>query len=208
MEHTTLSSPPLPVASELEPAAVQDRLLNDRPAHRSRPRFRSYQSDQWALRFQDLNAFRQEFGHCHVPHVFPANPALAQWVKRQRYQYKLYQRGAHSTLTPERLQGLRQLGFVFDSHMAAWEERMEELRRYHAKFGTCRVVPNASRVVVGAGTSGDSSSSSKDWTQLAMWIKTQRRQYRLFQKGQPSTMTVERIAQFDKLGLVWNPSRI
>jgi hypothetical protein len=45
-------------------------------------RFRSYQSEQWWERHADLVKFRDSHGHCLVPHVYPEQPALAQWVKR------------------------------------------------------------------------------------------------------------------------------
>ena len=36
-----------------------------------------------------------------------------QWVAKQREQYKLYQRGKHSFLTPDRLEKLNSIGFVW-----------------------------------------------------------------------------------------------
>ncbi|KAG7372861.1 helicase domain protein [Nitzschia inconspicua] len=65
-------------------------------------RLHNYQTSQWDIRFQELIAFHQEHGHLLVPHSFPPNPKLAQWVKRQRHQYKRKHTGHHSTLTDER----------------------------------------------------------------------------------------------------------
>ena len=47
-------------------------------------RFRGYQADQWAERFEELCAFFKNHGHCQVPHSFVENEALARWTKRQR----------------------------------------------------------------------------------------------------------------------------
>lgn len=48
-----------------------------------------YQQDQWSIMYDQLDDFRRTNGHCLVPYGFQGNPALARWVKRQRYQYKL-----------------------------------------------------------------------------------------------------------------------
>jgi Helicase associated domain len=41
-------------------------------------RFRTYQSDQWKERFEELKAYKETFGHCVVPHNYLHNgsPAL------------------------------------------------------------------------------------------------------------------------------------
>jgi len=154
-------------------------------------RFRRYQADQWMERFEDLVAFKSENGHCLVPHSFPPNQQLAQWVKRQRYQHKLKMLGRHSTLTDERQQELEQMGFVWDSHRAAWDERLEDLKKYRSTFGNCLVPTNY-----------DENRS------LAVWVKCQRRQYRRFRLGQQSTMTQERFEELDRLGFDWNPRNL
>lgn len=43
---------------------------------------RKFQVEQWNERFQELLAFREQHGHLFVPHSYPANQQLAQWVKR------------------------------------------------------------------------------------------------------------------------------
>ena len=110
--------------------AVEERRSISGEDTKSSHRFRSYQSQQWYERFQDLLKFRQSHGHCLVPHKWSSNVALAQWVKRQRYQYKLKKAGMHTTMTDERERALEQLGFVWDSHAAVWEERLNEIRIY------------------------------------------------------------------------------
>jgi hypothetical protein len=42
-------------------------------------RFRPYQAEQWSEKFQELLDFKQEKGHCCVPHTYQENPALARW---------------------------------------------------------------------------------------------------------------------------------
>jgi Helicase associated domain len=45
-------------------------------------KFRKLQSGQWNERFRELLQFKEEHGHLFVPHSYPPNQQLAQWVKR------------------------------------------------------------------------------------------------------------------------------
>jgi len=65
--------------------------------------------------------------------------ALARWVKRQRYQYKLLQEGKRSTLSKDRVQALDDVGFVWDSQRAAWLERLGELKQFRKEYLHCNV---------------------------------------------------------------------
>lgn len=108
-------------------------------------RFRSHQTENWMERFQELVAFRNQHGHCLVPNVFKENLPLAEWVKRQRYQYKLFRLGQRSTMSVERMKSLEKLGFVWNSHDQVFEERLKELEDYRAIHGDCNVPSRYSR---------------------------------------------------------------
>jgi hypothetical protein len=154
-------------------------------------RFRYYQVGQWSERFQELVIFRQHHGHCLVPYDFPENQPLAQWVKRQRYQHKLKQMGRHCTLTDEREAALAdEIGFIWDSHKAVWEEHFRSLYDFYEQQGHSNVPSNFPD------------------KRLSIWVKCQRRQYKLYTKGGRSTMTAERIHQLEQLGLNWNPRKL
>jgi hypothetical protein len=149
-------------------------------------RFRPYQAEQWDLKFDELLEFKQRYGHCGVPHTYQENRALARWVKRQRYQYKLKQDGKVSTMTDCRIKTLERIGFVWDAHSEAWEERLHDLMMYRAEHEDCNVpthfAPNK---------------------QLATWVKCQRRQYKLLRAGKQSTMTIDRSNTLDRMGFTW-----
>jgi hypothetical protein len=66
------------------------------------------------------------------------------------------------------------------------EERLNELREYHAIHGDCNV-----------------PSSYAENPKLATWIKCQRRQYKLLQEGKTSNMTLERMTELHKIGFCW-----
>ena len=89
-------------------------------------------------------------------------------------------------MTVERIAMLEKIGFVWDSHLAAWKMRMYELILYSVDYGNCNV-PSTYTLLHG----------------LAVWVKRQRQQYKLFKNGKPSSMTEERIAGLENIGFEW-----
>ena len=144
--------------------------------------------ENWAKRFNELVEYKKEYGHCLVPLNWKLNPALAHWVKRQRYQYRIMNEGKHSSMTPERLEALQALSFTWDSHSVAWLERWHELAEFKQWYGH----PNVPK-------------HYPENRQLAIWVKCQRRQYMLCASGQYSNMTPDRIERLNSLGFVFNP---
>jgi Helicase associated domain len=164
----------------------EDDMMSANSDEARERRFRPYQAGQWAEKFEELCAYKKKEGHCLVPHTFNDNLALARWVKRQRYQYKLMMEGKASTMTPERVKALEDLGFVWDSQGAAWGDRLHELEEFRKAYMHCNVPSNFS-----------------DNPRLATWIKCQRRQYKLYMEGKPSNMTPQRIHHLESLGFEW-----
>ena len=180
--------PSFPQVSQAQPQSQGSSMNEDGPEELANKNnsFRSYQAEQWTDRFEELCSFSRKNGHCQVPHSFAENPALARWVKRQRYQYKLKQDGKASTMTDERVEVLEKIGFVWDSHEASWEERKMELKVYKDIHGNCNVPSNYSKN-----------------KKLSVWVKRQRRQYKFFLAGKPSNMSRDRIDQLETLGFEW-----
>jgi hypothetical protein len=152
----------------------------------------STRSDKcWNDRFQELANFRQKHGHLLVRRSHPGKLPLLLWVKRQRYQYKMRKEAKHCTMTEERQAALEQLGFIWDSHAATWDERFSELVAFQSECGHCKVPtpfpPNP---------------------QLAGWVKSQRRQFKLFLSGKKSYMSKERMIQLSSLGFDYNPRKL
>lgn len=143
-------------------------------------------SVSWRQRFEELLEFREQYGHVNVPYDFPPNPPLAQWVKRQRHQYRLLKEGRHSNLTPSRLELLESIDYCWDSRQAHWLDRFYELQDFQRKQGHIRV----------------SKRNSTD-RPLAVWLKRQRHQGRLFLQGRTdgSNMTHERLQKLLDLGV-------
>ena len=122
-------------------------------------------------RAQELAAYRAETGHCNVPKRYGP---LGNFVNKQRQLHRQHLEGQTSSLTPERMQVLDQLGFQWsaDARVATrekndrlWMERYGELKEYRRVHGTCRV------------------PSDHPNTKLISWVKVQRREYRRLKVG-------------------------
>lgn len=159
---------------------------SDADAAEEERRFRPYQAGQWSEKFEELCEYRQKMGHCLVPHTYGENLPLARWVKRQRYQFKLMVEGKQSTMTEDRVKDLEDIGFIWDSQGAAWAERLNELAAFRKVYMHCNVPSNYS-----------------ENSQLATWVKCQRRQYKLHAEAKRSNMTPLRIKELENLGFEW-----
>jgi hypothetical protein len=146
-------------------------------------------SEQWDMNFASLQEYKRRFGHCNVPYLWEHNKPLSQWVKRQRHQKKLKDQGRHSNLTDHRENLLRGIGFCWDSRDSAWDERFQELRRFHRAHGHCRV-------------------TRSNHPTLAVWLKRQRHQSRNYFSGHldgsENSITAARIAKLLDLGVDLN----
>lgn len=173
----------LPPTATMVPVPKRRRVSSNQ-----QPRFRGYQEKQWEEQFDELLKFKEEQGHCLVPHTYTENQVLSRWVKRQRYQYKLMSAGkVPSTMTHARIKKLEDIGFAWNSHATAWHKRLQELSQYCEKHGDCNV-----------------PSNYPENPELATWIKCQRRQHKLFWAGnKASSMTVERMDALNEVGFLW-----
>eukprot|EP00538_Stauroneis_constricta_P012921 CAMPEP_0119559046 /NCGR_PEP_ID=MMETSP1352-20130426/11777_1 /TAXON_ID=265584 /ORGANISM="Stauroneis constricta, Strain CCMP1120" /LENGTH=589 /DNA_ID=CAMNT_0007606601 /DNA_START=224 /DNA_END=1993 /DNA_ORIENTATION=- len=149
-------------------------------------RFREYQVKQWTRMYEELVVFHDLHGHCQVPNKYSANPTLAGWTKRQRYQYKNKRDGKPSTMTDERVTALEKLGFIWESQGLSWNDRFHDLIAYKSKHGHCNV-----------------PSTYPHNPKLATWTKHQRRHFKLLKLGRSSNMTPERISMLNRVGFIW-----
>jgi hypothetical protein len=143
----------------------------------------------WEDRLSELADYCKIHGHCNVPQRYSENTKLAKWVTAQRSNYRLHRDGKTSPMTTFRIQELECLGFEWDSHGAAWEDRLSELADYRIFQGHCNV-----------------PCSYSDNSTLVKWIGRQRAQYRLHLEGKRSQMTTFRIQELESLGFEWTVS--
>ncbi len=145
-------------------------------------------SSGWTMRFQELCEYRQRHGNSSVPAEWAGNNGLAKWVKRQRYQYKLKKEGRYSTLTEGREATLSRIGFHWKMHQVLWAERFEDLLRFKLEFGHCCV-----------------PAKYPANPTLAIWVQSQRRQYKLVMRKENSHMTCNRVKMRNSVSCEWEP---
>jgi len=140
-------------------------------------------------RIQELNEFRENNGHCRVPHNYAPNPSLAKWVSNQRTFYKHKQEGKQSSLTDARIAQLESIGFEWrgsTDNDGFWKKRIQELNEFREKNGHCQVpqgyAPNPS---------------------LGAWVSNQRTSYKHRQEGKKSSLTDARIVELESVGFEW-----
>ena len=96
----------------------------------------------WEQRFNEVVAYKAIHGNCRVPKRYPTNQPLANWVDKQRKEYKLLQNGKKSSMSEKRIEFLNGVGFAWVAiSEVSWEERLQELISYKAVYGNC-LVPN------------------------------------------------------------------
>eukprot|EP00980_Cylindrotheca_fusiformis_P017099 scaffold5249_cov86-Cylindrotheca_fusiformis.AAC.3 len=74
----------------------------------------SAQGQKWQSRLNELVEYQSKHGHCNVPNSCRSNPGLANWVKNQRRQYKLFQERKPSNMNQHRINALNTLSFDWD----------------------------------------------------------------------------------------------
>eukprot|EP00978_Attheya_sp_CCMP212_P027180 scaffold90839_cov45-Attheya_sp.AAC.1 len=131
----------------------------------------------WDVRFQELVDFKKIKGHTNVPQ---RSGPLLNWVKTQRSQYRLLKEGKDSSLTIDRCEKLESIGFQFKLH-PHWDQQFQELVDFKK-------------------TNGHTNVPQKSGP-LQKWVYHQRTQYSLLKEGKHSTLTIERSAKLESVGV-------
>ncbi|MEI8375981.1 MAG: helicase associated domain-containing protein [Planctomycetota bacterium] len=133
----------------------------------------------WERRFNDLKAFKKEYGHCDVPHEYQPNLALGQWVANVRQAKK------HGKLAEERVGRLNAFDFLWGSKRgiasaAVWEQRIRDLKAFKKIHGHCNVPcaypPNSA---------------------LGYWVASTRK------RKKRGKLTEDRVRRLNGLGFCW-----
>jgi len=151
----------------------------------------------WNQRFEELREYKKVHGNCDVPSKYTLNKPLGYWVKHQRTHYSKKKDGLKTPLTNERIRALESIGFRWRlapprsmPPRIPWEDRLEELKQYKAEHGDCHVPQHYSK--------------NKS---LGEWVSTQRKQYKLYMKGEASSMTRSRALALQEIGFKWSIGR-
>ena len=175
------------------------KATDDKSKHKNKPSFdattfKVTHHSQWCDHFRQLCEFNVQFGHSVVSRQYADNPELGNWVANQRQNYRLHQEGKPSSMTAGRMRELESIGFDWEAVRTDWASlwilRIQQLCEFKVQFGHCLV-------------SRQYAANPK----LGHWVMTQRNQYKLHQKGEPSLMTEGRIRELESIGFDWGTSK-
>ncbi|KAJ1457383.1 helicase associated domain-containing protein [Pelagophyceae sp. CCMP2097] len=133
----------------------------------------------WDAHFELLTAYRAAHSDCAVPYHFATadGTMLGCWVSVQRHAYKT------GEMSPEHIERLEAVAFVWDAHADGWDTHFELLTGYHAAHGDC-AVPR--------------SFAAADGTMLGYWVSTQREAYKA------GELRPERVERLKAVAFVWD----
>ena len=128
----------------------------------------------WETRFDELVQYKAKHGDCNV---LQSQGQLGSWVHQQRAVYMA------GSLLQDRIDRLTSIGFKWSlkGKKTPWETRYNELVRYKARHGDCKV--------------------PRSQGQLGEWVDKQRQQYK---KGK---LSLDRIDRLNNIGFDWTPPK-
>lgn len=129
----------------------------------------------WDSMYEALVEYREQFGHCNVSLREEEYLSLGRWVAAQRFRKKI------NALSPERIQRLTDLGFVWSVSEASWEQMFAELVSIKNRLGHCNV-----------------PAKWPENPKLATWISNQRH------KRKKGLLSKERIGRLNEIGFLWS----
>jgi len=182
-------------------------------------------ADKWQTQFDKMLSFQHKNGHCAVPKNYGPDKSLGAWVHRQRYHYKLYHEGKPTQLTRERIELLNSVGFSWSGNISVlgtinnnnnnnnnydtkalpqatqprkgktrrtseqeWEHMFQQLVNFRRQYGHVKV---------------NAFNDKERNNQLRDWVAWQRREYKLWQQGEPSHVTSEHVRRLSEIGFDW-----
>uniref|UniRef100_A0A7S3LBB6 Helicase-associated domain-containing protein n=1 Tax=Amphora coffeiformis TaxID=265554 RepID=A0A7S3LBB6_9STRA len=161
--------------------------------------------NKWQRMIADLTAFREENGHSLVTVKDVEQDGkwteLYRWTRsvRKNYGHQVLESRPKRTATSnsnttrhkfprEKLVQLEKLDFCWDLQTLSWERRYNQLVQFYKEHGHSRVPAN-------------------DPNGLGVFVRNCRREYRRFEQGEPSTLTVDRLHKLFAVDFVWSRSR-
>lgn len=106
---------------------------------------RGARKDSWEQRISQLRRFKEKNGHCNVREDDDTYVGLGKWVSYIRRVYRLAKAGRppRNRLTEEKIEILKDLGFVFELReeqmMQRFKEGLVTLKEYYLLNGDCKV---------------------------------------------------------------------
>ena len=131
-------------------------------------------TERWEEGFSHLTEFKNRKGDCLVPsRTVTDGFNLGTWVSLQRSN--------RASLSADRIQRLKDIEFIWDSHTERWEEGFSHLKAFKERETHCRVAKGT--VINGFN--------------LSSWVYNQR--------TKRESISAERIQRLDAIGFSWEP---
>ena len=130
----------------------------------------------WNEMFSALLKFKEKNGQCNVPRAWHENPDLSYWVSTQRENYR------KGLLSPDRIERLEQIGFIWDTIQNNWEDNYSALIEFKRETGHCDVPDK--------------------WPmnlKLSHWVGKQRSDWK------KNRLSADRIEKLNAIGFTWDP---
>ena len=136
-----------------------------------------YTLKKWTEHFVELKRFVKANGHSNVPSIYPPNPSLGHWTRKQRYQYRLLKEGLSSPMTLQHIQKLESIGFQWGDTSTKRSnqcvtKRSNQCRKWSNRF-------HQLEAFVESNGHADVPQLYRENPSLGKWVKNQRTQYRL-----------------------------
>lgn len=156
--------------------------------------------ETWNKFFYRLLMYKEKYGNTMVPSYYEADQDLANWVVRQRENYKKFhlqnsgqsdESKIHGALSTERTDLLNEEGFSWDPREDTWHIMFDQLMQYKAKHGDCFVPRRFS-----------------ENQPLANWAKNQREYFLRMKIGKYSPLTESRIIELSDAGFEFELSKM
>ncbi len=131
---------------------------------------------------------------------------LSKWMDRQRALYKARQDGEKGGISKARIKRLEAIGFDFKAptgkatDFRGWDGKLNVLKEFKKKYGHCRVPTRKKK---------DNKNPLYDpqMQSLAKWVEHQRSMYWKRAKGEKNSLSDERIAALNEIGMEWRVAR-
>jgi len=171
---------------------TRKRNAEDSSFERSRKKVTAARSESFEKRCKQLIDFIDEFGHCHVPYSYSADPSLGKWCSTMRCTYNHIQQGQTPlrNITQDQIERLEEIGFKWKLSCVqeVYEQRCRDLEAFKSEVGHCNVPFRYSANPA-----------------LGMWCIDMRCAYNKIQQGQKPkrNLTHDQIERLEEIGFKW-----
>ena len=148
-------------------------------------------TNKWNKRYQELVAFKNEFGHCKIPSQKKEYKALHSWIGKQREAYKAFKTTGTGSCTVEKIKLLHSIGISLEPYSTNWNMRFQELVLFQKEYGHCKVP----------------QQGKSEYTRLGQWLARQKKDlrpsYNMVRGSLPyTTQDLERARLLESLGVL------